>query len=192
MVKLLILTGQRRTEVGALEWREIDLAKGEWTLPQARSKNHRQHIIPLAYRTLEVLQALPRVSSKKGQPKFLFTTSGDAASSGYSMAKNRLDEAIEELNGGEPISHWVFHDIRRSVASGMAGLGISPHVIEAVLNHKSGTIRGVAAVYNRYNYGPEVRTALEAWAQNVDAMLSNRRGGNVISLEKLKANSKTP
>lgn len=79
-------------------------------------------------------------------------------------------------------AHWTMHDLRRTVASGMAGLGIAPHVIEAVLNHKNGTIRGVAAIYNRYSYSSEKRAALDAWARKLDAFVSGAPAANVVEL----------
>jgi integrase len=81
-----------------------------------------------------------------------------------------LDRAITELNGGTPIATFRMHDLRRSLASGLARLGVAPHVVEAVLNHKSGVIKGVAAVYNRYSYATEKRLALEAWARHLRAL----------------------
>jgi integrase len=90
--------------------------------------------------------------------------------SGFSRAKASIDKAIAEAlkgQGADPIKQWVFHDLRRTVASGMAGMAVLPHVVEAVLNHRSGTIRGVARVYNRYNYATEKREALTRWADRV-------------------------
>ena len=144
LVKLLMLTGQRRTEVGALEWPELDFDKAEWTLPAGRSKNHRAHGVPLAPAAIELLKGLPRIATSAGskRPRFVFTTSGDAASSGYSLAKQRLDVAIAELNGGEALPHWTFHDIRRSVATHMAALGVGLQVVEKCLNSRQRIVRG--------------------------------------------------
>ena len=86
----------------------------------------------------------------------------------------------------EALDRWTFHDLRRTAASGMAGLGIAPHVVEAVLNHKSGTIKGVAAVYNRYSYSPEKRAALEAWARRLDAIVTGASATNVVDLTKAR------
>jgi integrase len=169
MVKLLALTGQRRAEVAEMEWREVDEQKALWTIPAARSKNRRTHAVPLAPAALAIIKELPRIASKETKaPVFCFTTTGESPVSGFSRAKICLDKAI--ANHEAELAPWTLHDIRRSVASGMAGLGIAPHVVEAVLNHKSGTVSGVAAVYNRYHYDDEKRAALETWAAHLDAI----------------------
>ena len=90
-------------------------------------------------------------------------------------------------DGVTPPERWTIHDLRRTAASGMAGLGIAPHVVEAVLNHKSGTIKGVAAVYNRYSYSAEKRAALEAWARALDAIVTGKPAGNVVELASARA-----
>jgi integrase len=90
-----------------------------------------------------------------------------------------LGESVEDVKAP---AHWTFHDLRRTTASGMAGLGIPPHVVEAVLNHKSGTIKGVAAIYNRYSYADEKKAALEAWARKLATIVSGKPSGNVVEL----------
>jgi integrase len=112
IVKLLILTGQRRSEVGGMERAELDLEKGLWVIPGERSKNHRQHILPFSPQALAVIQGLPRFSGSK----FVFSP-GKTAPSGFSRAKTRLDGIIARMNRGEPIAPWILHDIRRSVAT---------------------------------------------------------------------------
>jgi len=87
----------------------------------------------------------------------------------------------------EAPKHWTLHDLRRTAASGMAGLGIAPHVVEAVLNHKSGSIKGVSAVYNRYNYAEEKRAALEAWGRYLETLISGAPAANVVELAKARA-----
>jgi integrase len=164
IIRLLVLTGQRRDEVAGLRWSEVDLDDRTWTLPKERSKNRREHVIPLTPPAMELLSSLPRID---GSP-FAFG-GGRAAPSAFSKAKSRLDATVARLNGGDPISHWTFHDLRRTVATRMAELQIAPHVVEAVLNHQSGVIRGVAAIYNRYSYLAEKRAALEAWATTLQA-----------------------
>ena len=93
---------------------------------------------------------------------------------------------IVKLNGDQPIPHWTIHDIRPGVATQLAGLKIAPHVIEAVLNHKSGQIRGVAAIYNRYECEPEKRQALDAWAFRLGAILKPVVASNVVRLTATK------
>ena len=159
-IKLLILTGQRRTEVAAMEWREIDLDAKLWTLPKARAKNNREHIIPLSDPAVAIIRALPRIADSN----FVFTFCGRRSICAYENIKDRLDALLP------PMAPWVFHELRRTFASGCARLGIAVHVVEAALNHRSGTIKGVAAVYNRYSYDAEKRAAMDMWARHVEAM----------------------
>jgi integrase len=177
VVRLLLLTAQRRAEVAGLRWGELDLGEAIWTLPAARSKNRREHVIPLSPAAVEALSALPRFA----ESDFVFSA-GKTAPSGYSVAKKRLDREIAKLNDGAAIPPWTFHDIRRSVATRLAELNIAPHVVEAVLNHRSGTIRGVAAIYNRYSYAAEKRGALEGWARALQAIVAGETGSNIVEL----------
>ncbi len=203
-VKLLILTGARREEVGAMTWDEVNLGEKIWTLPAGRSKNGVAHEIPLSDDAVAIIKALPRIEpkrdaeTKKLAPPFIFTTTGRTPVSGWSKAKESLDativkavtkEAVErgEEPAVEALPSWRLHDLRRTAASGMAGIGIAPHVVEAVLNHKSGTIKGVAAVYNRYNYATEKRQALDAWARRLDAIVNGESASNVFELAKARA-----
>jgi integrase len=165
IVRLLVLTGQRRSEVGALEWRELDLDRAIWTIPAARSKNRRQHVVPLSPEAVEIIKALPRFSGSR----FVFSP-GETAPSGYSRAKTRLDERIKEVNGGESLAPWILHDIRRSVASGLAGLGVNLPIIERILNHVSGSFAGIVGIYQKYNFAAEMRGAMERWGRHVDAI----------------------
>jgi integrase len=167
LAQMLLLTGQRRDEVGAMTWSEVDLATATWRLAGERVKNSREHAIALSTPALRLLEGLPRID--------VFTTSGAGPVDGFSRAKNRIDAAVLEIaRQGDPsikeIPHWTFHDLRRTAASGMASLRVAPHVVEAVLNHASGTIKGVAAVYNRYRYDEEKRAALEAWGRRVELL----------------------
>ena len=114
-----------------------------------------------------------RVLGGDRKDAFVFTTTGATPVSGFSRAKDAIDTAIVDGLKADAVAEaperWTFHDLRRTAASGMAGIGIAPHVVEAVLNHKSGTIKGVAAVYNRYSYAMEKRQALDAWARRLEA-----------------------
>ncbi len=181
LVKLLILTGQRLAEVGGMQWDELDLKNKLWTLPAERVKNGERHEVPLSDAAVEILTALPRIKTTKG---FVFTTTRDAAVSGFSLAKGRLDDAVKAslTKGARPPEHWVFHDLRRTMASGMARLGIQLPVIEKVLNHSSGSFRGIVGVYQRHSYADEKRQALDAWASFVQSTVSGKRPANVVSL----------
>ena len=181
LFQLLLLTGQRRGEVGEMTEREIvgDL----WTIPAARSKNGDEHPVPLSGAARAVLEGVHRIKNRAG---YLFTTNGETPVSGFTRATDRLRAKMAEIaatDAGEPveIAPFTLHDLRRTAATGMAGLGFPPHVVEAVLNHRSGTRRGVAGVYNRFNYAEEKRQALEAWARQVLALVEGRPG-NVVAL----------
>jgi integrase len=152
IVKLLMLTGQRRDEVGKLRWSEVDLDRKLWTIPGERTKNHREHVVPLSSAALALL-------TRQRRDDYVF---GEGGFSGWSKAKARLTSVKE----------WRLHDLRRSVATGMAELGVLPHIIEAVLNHVSGHRAGVARIYNRARYEGEVRQALERWAVHVERITS--------------------
>lgn len=189
LAKVLLLTGQRRGEVAASTWREFDLAGRIWTIPAARAKNDQEHHVFLADAVVDILASLPRIAGKG----YLFTTTGETPVSGWSRAKAVLDrhmlaagreEAVERGDDPEAVEipEWTLHDLRRTAASGMARLGFPVHVVEAVLNHRSGTIRGVAKVYNRYSYEPERRAALEAWARHVTALVADEPARNVVEL----------
>lgn len=182
-VRLLLLTAQRREEVIGMEWSEIDLAAGIWTIPKERAKNAKEHFVPLTPAAIEALQSVPRIAGSK----LVFTTTGETPISGISKAKARLDALmLADLRRDDPdavLAGWRLHDLRRTAATGMAALGHAPHVVEAVLNHKSGTIRGVAAVYNRHTYATEKRAALSDWAERVRALVGEPQN-NVVVMEK--------
>jgi integrase len=183
IAKLLLYTGARRDEIAEGRWSEIDLVAKTWTITKARSKNGVAHEIPLSDVVLQIIARLPRIGEKKDGP--VFTTTGTTPVSGFSRAKTAIDtailEALKERAADpaevKPPAGWVFHDMRRTAASRMAGLGIAPHVVEAVLNHRSGTIRGVAAVYNRYNYAAEKRDALDKWAARLAVIVGSNENG---------------
>ena len=157
-VRLLLLTGARLNEVAGMTWGELDLDARLWRLPKERSKNKQAHVVPLSDMARDILAAVPRVQSASD---FVFTLNGRNPATSYSSIKPRLDAAMP----GVP--HWTLHDLRRTCASGLAMLGTAPHVIEAVLNHRSGVISGIAATYNRHDDEPEKRAALAAWARHV-------------------------
>jgi integrase len=199
LFQLLLLTAQRRDEVGAMEWRELDLDGRVWTIPRKRAKNDRAHEVHLSDLAMEIIEALPRIAGPepgKGTPAppadFVFTTHGRAPVSGFSKPKERIDAyMLDALRtelaeaGSDPervgVGKWILHDLRRTAATGMARLNIAPHVVERILNHVSGTIRGVAAVYNRHAYLDERKAALDAWSRYVERLV--RPGpANVVPL----------
>jgi integrase len=171
IVKLLTLTGCRLQEIGSLQWSEIDLEARTITLPPQRTKNKQQHVIPLSDTALEILKAIPRRNGRD-----LVFGIGAGGYGGWSRAKVNLDKAVQLK---EP---WVVHDLRRTAATGMADLGVQPHVIEAVLNHISGHKAGVAGIYNRSTYGAEKRAALALWASQLAVAIAQANGANVTKL----------
>jgi integrase len=162
-VQVLLLTAQRRDEVASMRHDDVDLAAAVWTIPREMTKGDRAHEVPLAPRAVALIGKPPTVVAETASP-FMFTTTGRTPISGFSKAKATLDR----LSG---VTNWRLHDLRRTAATGMARLGIAPHVVEKVLNHQSGVISGVAAVYNRAGYDTEKRAALEAWADRVGAII---------------------
>ena len=170
LFQLLLLTAQRENEVAAMRWCDVDLERALWTLPRQATKADRLHEVPLSRPALALLASLPRV----GEAGYVFPSRnrGDRPVSGFSKAKARCDR----LSG---VAGWRLHDLRRTAASGMARQGVAPHVIEKVLNHSTGAISGVAAVYNRHGYEPEKRQALDIWAGHLDELLRVERRRNL-------------
>lgn len=158
-MKLLMLSGQRRAEVAEMRWSELDLKKRLWTLPSSRAKNGKQHTVPITDAMLEVLRKTPRFFNSD----YVFTTTGKTPISGFGRVKDRLDKALPE--GTEP---WIIHDLRRTMSTNMAMLGVPQPVTEALLNHKTGVVSGVAAIYNVYSYADEKREALETWNARIE------------------------
>jgi integrase len=174
IIQLLMLLGSRRAEIGGMRWSELDLDAGTWTLPAERSKNKRAHTIVLPSAALAIINSVPRTNRDH-----LFGDRAEAGFTGFSNAKAELDRRL-----GETVKAWRTHDLRRTVATGMADIGIEPHVIEAALNHFSGHRRGVAGVYNRSSYEGAVAAALERWADHVDGLVSGKKPATVVKLHK--------
>lgn len=179
LVRLLLVTGQRRDEVAAVDWRELDRARAEWLLPASRAKNGREHLIPLSSQAVALLDALAGGETwpKKG---FVLTTDvGKSRVSGFSKAKRKLDEQIADLieDDEAPVDAWRFHDLRRSAATGMQRLRIPGDWIEASQNRYKG---GVAGIYQRYHFLEEKREAMEAWGAHVAGILAPK--SNVVPL----------
>src|SRR5262249_13774795 len=153
IVRVLLLTGQRRDEIGGLRWGEIDLDRGLIVLSPERSKNKRLHEVPISSQVRAILDRQPKRNEWVWGCRWR----------SWSHQKIELDK---RLNGTE----FRLHDLRRSCATGMAELGILPHIIEAVLNHYSGHKSGIAGIYNRARYADEMRTALQRWADHIDTL----------------------
>jgi len=151
-----------------MEWEEVDLKVGIWSIPKTKAKNGIGHEVQLSREAIVILNALPRIAGK-----FVFSTNIRSPVSGFSRGKHRLD-AIISSRAGRSLDPWILHDLRRTAMTGMAALKVPPYVVDRILNHTSGTIRGVAAVYTRHQYGEERRDALEAWGRSVEAIVTGR------------------
>jgi integrase len=163
VIKLLVLTACRRLEVGGMCWSEIN--QGTWTLPSTRSKNGREHALPVTSLMREIIEAVPHVHGRDN----LFGAKADSGFSQWATNKRWLDERLGEMKA------WRLHDIRRSVATGMADIGIAPHIIETILNHKSGHKSGVAGIYNRARYYHEVTIAMQRWSDHIIAVITGAK-----------------
>jgi integrase len=180
IIKLLMLTGQRAAEINGMRWAEIK--DDVLVLPAARTKNHREHVVPLSEPAQDIIAAQPRRIDGNGNLRDLVFGFGQGAFSGWGNSKEALDKRIAEKAGRE-LPHWTPHDLRRSFATHASGLGIQPHIIEVILNHVSGFRAGVAGIYNRQAYDAEKRTALALWADHLLAIVENRES-NVTSLRR--------
>jgi integrase len=158
IVEFLALTGQRREEIAGMTWDELDLERRFWSLPKSRTKNAKAHIVHLSDQSLAVLMR----TDKRGP--LVFSVLGTKPFNKFSRAKRQLDQ----LSG---VTGWRLHDLRRTCVSGMARLGIAPHVADKILNHQAGTISGVAAVYQRHEFLAERRRALDVWGNYVGQLL---------------------
>src|SRR5262249_36251341 len=158
VVRLLILLGQRRTEVGGMAWSEVDIERGTWTIPAQRAKNGRAHTLPLPAAALNIINSVPRMVNRD----CLF---GERSSGGFTLwafAKAALDDRL-----GNRVKPWVLHDLRRTFCTRLADLSVLPHTIEAAINHQSGHKAGPAVIYNRSIYTNEVRAALALWGDHI-------------------------
>lgn len=186
-IRMLILTGQRRTETAKVKRSDID--GKNWLIPAGTAKNGKAHNVPLSPLAIATLEALRNC----GPSAPVFTTdAGETSISEFVRTKKKLDHEVLRLareeakaRGDEPkkvkVPHdWTLHDLRRTAASGMARLKVAPHVIEKCLNHSPREISGVAAVYNRHGYDTEKRTAFDAWANHVGALVGITSPANVL------------
>jgi integrase len=160
-LKLLLITGARLNEVSRMTRAELN-DEGIWSIPGARTKNRKPHVVPLPPLARDILASLPRIEGG-----LVFTTTGTTPISGWSKIKVRLDG----LMGDVPA--WRLHDLRRTCATTMAEIGVAPHIVEAVLHHISGAKASVAGVYNRAAYAAEKKAALEHWAAHIEAIVGS-------------------
>ncbi len=169
ILKLLLLLGQRRSEVADMAWSELDFDKAEWVIPAERSKNHKPHSVPLPEAALAILKGRRRRPDRS----YVFGVGRRGGFSGFGACKGRLDKAT----GLPP---WVVHDLRRTAATGLQRLGIRLEVTEALLNHVSGSRGGIVGVYQRYGFETEKRAAIEAWAAHLLGVVEGREPASKV------------
>lgn len=174
IVRLLIVTGQRREEVSSLSWEELEQLERMWTLPGDRAKNGEPNRVPLNELAVAVLDAVAGKSTWPRRGK-VFSTSTGGGFTGYHKGKEKLDRMVAE-DGGDPIAPWRLHDLRRTLATGFQRLGVRFEVTEAVLNHVGGSRAGVAGIYQRHDWKAEKREALDLWNNHVVSILAKADG----------------
>ncbi len=163
-IKVQLLTAQRAGEVLAMRWTDVDKDALTWTIPKEIAKNGRRHVVPLVPECWALIDAQERLADLVFPPH---RAKGRSSTAAYGTVLQRVREALNvELReaGAIELGEFTSHDLRRTAATRMAGLGVLPHVIEAVLNHSSGIVSGIAAVYNLESYLAEKRAALSAWS----------------------------
>lgn len=184
-IRVLMLTGARRTEVGSMARSEF--RGDEWHLPAERSKNGKPHVWPLPAKTRTLIESVPA----HDDCDFVFSIDGETAIRGWARIKTSLDRAItktREANGiAESMPPWTLHDIRRTVATRLhEALNVPPHIVEACIGHLSGAAKaGVAGVYNRASYMPQRIEAFDRWAQYVSALTAGKATKGITYTEPL-------
>jgi integrase len=194
IIRLLVLTGQRRGEVAGMDRNEISEDFATWTLPGERTKNGEPHSVPLSAPARELLKALVPEDANATLANGMLVLPGAIGKpfAGWSKAKHALDEAIVDARAKSataasakpaPLIPWSVHDLRRTVATGLQRLGVRLEVTEAVLNHISGSRSGITGIYQRHDWATEKRAALDAWATHVLRCVAGPVAGkNVVAL----------
>jgi integrase len=171
ILRMLLLTGQRREEVAGMTWGELSRDLETWIIPPSRAKNNVEHFVPLSPQAREIIAASPRGADDE----LVFAgATGKTPFSGFSKAKLALDRA-------SGVEGWVIHDLRRTAATGLQKLGIRLEVTEAVLNHISGSKGGIAGVYQTHHWAAEKAAALRAWGDCVEALLEGGEPANNVA-----------
>ncbi len=164
-----------------MRWEELSADLSTWTIPARRTKNDRDQIVPLSAMARDVLAGMER------RDGLVFPSSARTAFSAWSKTKVALDAAIANARGGDPVTPWRLHDLRRTLATGLQRLGVRLEVTEAVLNHISGTRAGIVGIYQRHDWAPEKRTALDGWAARLQGILDGAEdaaSGKVVALRR--------
>ncbi|EKJ94389.1 phage integrase family protein [Bradyrhizobium lupini HPC(L)] len=184
--KLLMLTGQRKSEVSDARWREFDLQKRKlWTVPEERFKSGQAHIVPLSKEASSLLENLVKFVGEESGDCLFSTTNGVKPINGFSRAKTALDKAmLEILKKKDPeakLPDWVFHDVRRTVRTRLSALRVNSDVAEMVIGHGK---TGLRRVYDQHEFEPEMREALERWANSLLKIVKPAERDNVVEFAK--------
>lgn len=171
-IRMLMLTGQRRSEVGAMRWADVDKDGAAWTLRAAGTKSDRAHVVPLSAPALAILDAVPQIGP------FVFTTDGESSIGSFAKAKQRLDQFLAAM--GDSLEPWTLHDLRRSAATHMVRLGVSVEIVGRVLNHAATGV--TRKVYALHDFAPEKRLALEKWAAEILRSVEGKAPDKVVKI----------
>jgi integrase len=181
VVRLLITTAARRSEVGGLCWPELNPERTVWTIPAKRAKNGHQHEVPLGSLAREIIAGVPQVVDRD----LLFGARNDSGFSSWAQHKKALDARL-----GDQVRPWVLHDLRRTCATRLCDLGTEPHHVATLLNHR-GHKAGVAGVYNRSKYQRAVENAVSLWDRHLRALIEGRDEGKVVAFPQATALERT-
>lgn len=184
LFKLLLLTAQRKSEIAHLEWPELDTDRKRIEIAGSKYKTGRPHAVPLSEAAADILAKQPRIDGCS----YVFSTTGKTPVSGFSKAKGELDAAMLAYlrkDAPEPdkvmVPGWRIHDLRRTARSGLSELGVRPDIGERILGH---VIPGIAGVYDRATYEPQMRHALDLWAAHVADIVKPPAKGKVVRMRR--------
>lgn len=161
VILFALLTGTRKNEAAGARWGEVNLERAEWTIPSARMKGKRAHLVPLSREAVDLLHRLRSDEAEPDPETLVFPTR-------YGNAASNWNEAVEDLQDASGTTAWSIHDTRRTLATWLARRGVQPHIREACLGHVVGT--KLERTYNLYDYAAEKRAALTAWGEHLTAL----------------------
>ena len=172
-LRVMLVTGQRKGEVIGARWNEIDTRTGWWTIPPEKSKNGLPHRVPLSPLALMLLKQIRELS---GDSDYLFPS----PRGNKPIRDDAVSKAVRRDETALGVDHFTPHDLRRTAASQMASVGISRLVISKILNHVE---NGVTAIYDRHSYDKEKRQALNAWARQLETIVSGKKSSKVVNIK---------
>lgn len=194
--RLAILTGKRRAELSEMDWSELDRGAQEWVIPKDRTKNRNIDVVPLSDAAMAELASLAHAARERASlqdadiwPKNgpVLTANGAEPIGNFSKMKRVISTIIAKANDGDELPHWTFHDLRRTFASGLQRLGVRFEVTEALLAHTGRSRAGVVGIYQRHDWKPEKRDALDKWSAHIAQIVAASASSNVVSLNERRA-----